>query len=83
MDHENVMVLHQRLMQDVEFIRSRKELNVESIHRITASSALGASQLRAVRDLADEALKRERLSTAYQRFLAMVDEIVKEENSDS
>lgn len=83
MDHENVMVLHQRLMQDVEFIRSRKELNVESIHRITASSALGASQLRVVRDLADEALKRERLSTAYQRFLAMLDEIVKEDDSVS
>lgn len=83
MDRESVMVLHQRLLQDVEFIRSRKELNVESIHRITASSALGASQLRVVRDLADEALKRERLSTAYQRFLAMVDELVKEEDSGS
>ena len=83
MDRQDVMVLHQRLMQDVEFIRSRKELNVESIHRITSSSALGASQLRDIRDLADEALKRERLSTAYQRFLTMLDEIVKEDDSGS
>ena len=38
MDRESVMVLHQRLMQDVEFIRSRKELNVTLLTKLMQKS---------------------------------------------